>query len=115
MRCGVTTEHGKVAIGDFPPGAGDAESTEVQPYGMIGGAVDAEPDREHHEVLAVSPNAAEPVFEGAFRELVGAHGDQRGDEGYDVDELRPRGTRCGTNFSTLWSVPHSFICMGFVP
>ena len=52
-------------------------------------AVEPEPDREPHEVLGVAPDAPELVVKGAFRELVKeAHGNQGGDDAYEVGELK---------------------------
>ena len=42
-----------------------------------------------HEVLGVAPDAPELTVKGAFRELVkDAHGDQGGNEEYDVSKLK---------------------------
>lgn len=88
-RCGVTTAHDEVDVAALPPGEGDQAATAVQPDGTIGGAVDAEPDREPHEVLGVSPDARDEVVRGAYRELVkAAHGDQGADRDLDVQELQ---------------------------
>lgn len=87
-RCGVTTAHDEVDVAALPPGEG-GEATAVQPDGSIGSPVDVEPGREPHEVLGVSPDAPAPVIKGAFRELAKeGHGDQGGDERYDVAELK---------------------------
>jgi len=52
-------------------------------------AVEPEPDRRPHEILGVAPDAPEPTVKGAFRELVkDAHGDQGGNDAYDVSELK---------------------------
>lgn len=48
-----------------------------------------EPDREPHGVLGVAKDAPEPTVKGAFPELVKeGHGDQGGNEEYDVSELK---------------------------
>lgn len=77
----VHTGQDEFATARLPPGDGEEA--------IVAGAVDAEPDREPHEVLGVAPDAPEPVINGAFRELAKeGHGDQGGSEKYDVQELK---------------------------
>jgi hypothetical protein len=79
-RCGVTTADSEFETARLPPG--DESGPDVI-------AVEPEPDREPHEVLGVAKGAPEPVVKGAFRELVkDAHGDQGGNDDYDVAELK---------------------------
>ncbi|CAL92427.1 J domain-containing protein [Halorubrum virus BJ1] len=79
-RCGVTTADSEFETARLPPG--DESGPDVI-------AVEPEPDREPHEVLGVAPDAPEPVVKGAFRELVkDAHGDQGGNDEYNVSELK---------------------------
>lgn len=79
-RCGVTTADSEFETARLPPG--DESAPDVI-------AVEPEPDREPHEVLGVAPDAPDLVVNGAFRELVKeAHGDQGGNEKYDVRELK---------------------------
>jgi hypothetical protein len=81
-RCGVTTADSEFETARLPPGDESAEGPDVI-------AVEPEPDREPHEVLGVAKDAPELVVKGAFRELVkDAHGDQGGNEEYDVAELK---------------------------
>lgn len=76
----VKTGHDEFATARLPPG--DESGPDVI-------AVEPEPDREPHEVLGVAPDAPEPTVMGAFRELVKeAHGDQGGNDDYDVAELK---------------------------
>ncbi|MFY4816197.1 J domain-containing protein [Haloarcula sp. AONF1] len=77
-RCGVTTADSEFETARLPPG--DESGPDV---------IAVEPDREPHEVLGVAPDAPEPTVTGAFRELVkDAHGDQGGNDDYDVAELK---------------------------
>ncbi|OYR80695.1 molecular chaperone DnaJ [Halorubrum sp. E3] len=79
-RCGVTTADSEFETARLPPG--DESGPDVI-------AVEPEPQREPHEVLGVAPDAPEPTVKGAFRELVkDAHGDQGGNDAYDVAELK---------------------------
>jgi len=79
-KCGVTTADSEFDTARLPPG--DESGPDVI-------AVEPEPDREPHEVLGVAPDAPEPTVMGAFRELVKeAHGDQGGNEEYNVSELK---------------------------
>ena len=79
-RCGITTANSTFATARLPPGEGEKDVIVAEPV---------EPDREPHEVLGVSPDAPAPVVRGAFRELAKeAHGDQGGNDAYDVSELK---------------------------
>lgn len=52
-------------------------------------AVEPEPDRDPHKVLGVAKDAPDPTVKGAFREFVKeGHGDQGGNDKYDVSELK---------------------------
>jgi hypothetical protein len=80
-RCGVTTADSEFDTARLPPGD-ESGSPDVI-------AVEPEPQREPHEVLGVAKDAPEPVVKGAFRELVKeGHGDQGGNNAYDVSELK---------------------------
>lgn len=78
----VKTGHDEFATARLPPGDASEATADVI-------AVEPEPDQEPHEVLGIARDAPEPVVMGAFRELVKeAHGDQGGNEAYDVAELK---------------------------
>jgi hypothetical protein len=79
--CGVTPTDSEFETACFPPGDEDGSPNVI--------AVEPEPQREPHEVLGVAEGAPEPVVKGAFRELVKeGHGDQGGNDEYDVSELK---------------------------
>ncbi|OTF01855.1 MBL fold metallo-hydrolase [Halorubrum sp. SD683] len=77
----VRTSQDEFATAGLPPGDGEEP--------IVAGAVDAEPDRDPHEVLSVAQDAREESIRGAYRELVkAAHGDQGDDRDLDVQELQ---------------------------
>lgn len=81
-RCGVATAESEFATARLPPGDEEQAGQVI----AAGGHVETPPA---HEVLDVAPDAPDPVVTGAFRKLVKeAHGDQGGNEEYDVSELK---------------------------